>query len=279
MTNKSLNKLTLGKSIILFFLFTGAILILLPLLWMLYSGFKSNSELFIDPWGFPKQLLFKNFILAWEAGIGKYFFNSVVVTISVIALNVSIGILTAYPLARFQFSGRSNWLYLIVGGLMLAPQVGIIPLNNILRAIHLYNTYWAMILTYTAYRLPFTVFLFWSYFESIPKELEEAAIIDGCGSFGVLLNVIVPVSKPMIGTSILLVMRYAWNEFLFALIFIEDTSKKTIPVGLAGMKSQADTDWTVLLAGLTLASLPIVMLYLILQKSMQRGITAGAVKG
>ena len=279
MSNKSINKLTLGKSLILFLLFIGATFIILPLLWMLYSGFKSNNELFIDPWAFPQQLLVENFTRAWKAGIGKYFINSVFVTVSVTVLNVSIGILTSYPLARFKFAERNTWLYVIVGGLMLAPQVGIIPLNNILRAIHLYNTYWAMILTYTAYRLPFTVFLFWSYFESIPKELEEAAIIDGCGSFGVLLNVIVPVSKPMIGTSVLLVMRYAWNEFLFALIFIEDTSKKTIPVGLAGMKSQADTDWTVLLAGLTLASLPIVMIYLFLQKSMQRGITAGAVKG
>jgi raffinose/stachyose/melibiose transport system permease protein len=167
----------------------------------------------------------------------------------------------------------------LVGGLMLAPQIGLISLYKLLQGLGIYNTYWAMIVPYVAYRIPFTVFLLWSYFLFLPREVEEAAYSDGCNSWGILWHVVLPMSKPIIATAALLSARVIWNEFMFALVFVEDSALRTIPIGLMGLKSQVDTDWTVLLAGLTLSALPIILLFILTQKQFVRGLAEGGVKG
>jgi raffinose/stachyose/melibiose transport system permease protein len=187
--------------------------------------------------------------------------------------------MAAYGLSRFHFKGQTMLLILILSGLMLAPQVSLIPLFKILQAIGLYNTYGALILPYVAFQLPFAVFLMRSYFLSIPGELEESAIIDGCNSWKVFWHIIIPMARPIITSCALLAGMHVWNEFMFALVFIEDSSLRTIPVGLMNLRSQLNTNFGIQLAGLAISALPMIIAYIIFQKQFVRGISAGSVKG
>lgn len=265
---------------ILFILLTAlAVSILYPLFWMVMTSFKTNRELFLNTWALPTTWQWSNYVLAWKAGVGRFFFNSVFVTTISTAAATLIGALAAYPLSRFDFRGRTAILLFIVGGLMLAPQISLISLYKLLQGLGIYNTYWAMIVPYVAYRIPFTVFLLWSYFLFLPREVEEAAYSDGCTSWGILWHVVLPMSRPIIATAALLSARVIWNEFMFALVFVEDSALRTIPIGLMGLKSQVDTDWTVLLAGLTMSAIPIILLFILTQKQFVRGLAEGGVKG
>jgi raffinose/stachyose/melibiose transport system permease protein len=260
-------------------LFLFALSIIYPLIWMILNGFKTSSELFLDPFGLPSSYKLDNFIRAWNAGIGHYFFNSVLVTSVVSVVTTLLCAMAAFPLSRYRFKGRNFWFMFILCGLMLAPQVSLISNYKLLQTLHLYDTYWALILPYVAFRIPFTVFLMWSYFMSLPQEVEESACIDGCNSFQIFWRIILPMSKPIMATSVLLTARYVWNDFMFSLVFTESSALKTIPYGLNSMKSSTDTDWTVLLAGLAIACMPIIILFIVLQKNLVRSMTAGSVKG
>ena len=167
----------------------------------------------------------------------------------------------------------------VLSGLMLAPMVAMIPLYKILIGTHLYDTYLAMIVPYVAFRLPFTIFLIWSFFMGIPKDIEESAIIDGCSPVGVLWKIFVPLSKPIISAAAVLAIRTFWNELMFALCFTQSTRLKTVPVGLLSLKSSMETEWPVLVAGLALSALPVVIIYILFQKQLIRNLTAGGVKG
>jgi raffinose/stachyose/melibiose transport system permease protein len=246
---------------------------------MFINAFRTNQELFLDTWGLPKKWLWGNYMKAWKVGVGRYFFNSVFVTSISTFLTVLISSLAAFPLSRFNFKGRGIILMTIISGLMLAPQVSLVSLFKLLQTLGIYNTYLALIVPYVAYYIPFIIFLIWSYFISLPKEIEEAAYIDGCSDWLLFWRIILPMSKPIIATSALLSARVFWNEFMFALVFIEKDKLKTIPVGLMNLKSNLATDWTVLLAALATSALPIIILFLILQRHFVRGLTVGGVKG
>ncbi len=243
------------------------------------SGFKSNSEIMLNTWALPSEWRWENYFLAWEVGVGKYFFNSIIVTVASVIFTVMISAIAAFALSRFEFKYRELILAVIVGGLMLSPQVGLISLYKLLSSLSIYNTYLALVIPYTAYRIPFTVFLMRSYFISLPREVEDSAYIDGCNSWQVFWHIILPMSRPIIATSALLTAMFTWNEFMFALVFIEDSRLKTIPVGLMNLRGALTTQWSVLLAGLTLSALPMIILFLVFQKQLIRGLTAGSVKG
>lgn len=148
-----------------------------------------------------------------------------------------------------------------------------------IKAVHLYNTYWAVILPYIAFRIPFTVFLMRSYFISIPKELEEAAVVDGYNSFQIFTKIIVPISKPIFASCAIVCLNHVWNEFLFANVFLESKKLMTIPIGLMTFKGDLRADYVTMLAGIIIASLPMIILFLCMSKQFVRGLTAGAVKG
>lgn len=255
------------------------VVIAYPLLWMVMSSFKTTDEIFTHSWALPKQWLFENYTAAWNQGISSYFLNSVIVTALTCMITVLVSSLGAYGLSRFEFKFKSTILIICLGGLMLSPQVSLIPLYKMIQSIGLYNTYWALILPYTAYRIPFTILLIRSYFLSIPKELEESAYLDGCTSLGIFVRIFLPMSKPILATATVLTAYHTWNEFMFAIIFIDDNSLKTIPAGLMQFRDALQTDWGVLLAGLTISAVPIVVVFLFLQKYFVRGIANGSVKG
>ncbi|HZG17198.1 MAG TPA: carbohydrate ABC transporter permease [Candidatus Bathyarchaeia archaeon] len=253
--------------------------ILYPLLWLVMNGLKTNSEFFLDTWSLPKQWMWQNYQQAWDAGIGQYFFNSILVTLVSVLIILLLGSMAAYGLSRFRFKGVDALLLIILSGLMLAPQVSLISLYKILQTIGLYNTYWALIVPYVAFQLPFAIFLMRSYFLSIPRELEESAYMDGCNTWRIYLHIILPMGRPILASAALLTGMSIWNEFMFAMVFVEDTNLRTIPVGLMNLRSQLNTNFGVQLAGLTIAALPMIIAFVLFQRQFVRGLTAGSVKG
>ncbi len=256
-----------------------SIIILYPLYWMVISSLKSYDEIYNNVWGLPDVWHFENYATAWSLGISSYFLNSVFVTGATIILVVIIGSMAAFALSRY----RSKWidvsLYMIIGGLMMNPQVALIPLFELLTWMDLINTRWALILIYVAYRLPLTIILIRAFFLSIPRELEESAIIDGCSEFKIYTKIYLPLSIPILITTVVLTAYFAWNEFLFATVFIDSNDLKTIPSGLMNFRDALRTDWGVLLSGMVIASIPMIILLIFLQKYLVRGLSEGSVKG
>ncbi|MBY0091088.1 ABC transporter permease [Priestia megaterium] len=267
-----------GVTIVYVGLIVYFIVIAYPLLWMIISSFKSTEEIFTHSWSMPHTWLIENYVTAWKSGISSYFLNSVIVTGASCFLTVLVSALGAYGLSRFEFQGKAFVLIICLGGLMLSPQVSLIPLYSIIQKLGIYNTHLALILPYVAYRIPLTILLIRAYFLSIPKELEEAARLDGCTSLGILFRIFIPMSTPILLTTTILTAYYTWNEFMFAIIFIDDDSLRTIPAGLMQFRDALQTDWGVLLAGLTISAAPIIMLFLFMQKYFIRGIANGSVK-
>lgn len=251
-----------------------------PFYWMLVNSLKDDMTIFADPIGLPPQAMFGNYLLAWtRADLGRALVNSIIVTTGAVSIIVVTGALAAYPLARMQFVGRTSFLMLFTSGLIVGHEVVLIPLFNMFSHLGLLNSLWAVILTNAAFGLPLTIFLFWQFFRDIPIELEEAARIDGCNSFSLLRYILLPLSKPVIGSVIVLQGLFSWNEYLFALTFLRDKGGKTLPVQLQVFFSEYSTNWSLLFSALVVATLPIIVLYLAMQRSFVKGLTAGAVKG
>lgn len=280
---KSIAKLNLhakvSKNLILLGLLFFALLILYPLFWMFISSLKSYDEIYNNVWSLPTEWHFENYLTAWSKGISSYFMNSLIVTLSTIVLVVLIGSMAAFTLSRYKSRWIDFSLIFIIGGLMMNPQVALIPLFEMLTWMDLINTRWALILTYVAFRLPLTIILIRAFFLSIPKDLEESAIIDGCSEFGIYSKIYLPLSIPIIMTAIVFTAFFAWNEFLFATVFIDSDVLKTIPSGLMNFRDALRTDWGVLLAGMVIASIPMIILLILLQKYLVRGLSEGSVKG
>lgn len=252
-----------------------AILVIYPLIWMVVSSFKSNAEIFASPWGLPSTFRVSNYVHAINNGVLRYFGNSIVVTVASIVTTTLVSAWAAYGLTRMKLPLSQPVLLLILGGLMLAPTVALIPLFRLLQGLGLYNTYWALIVLYTAFRIPFTTFLIRAYMIDLPRDLDEAAIIDGASKWQIFWKIMVPLCRPILVSAALLQALFAWNEFVFALVFINDGDLKTLPVGLMDMQSRLLTDWPVQLAGLTIAALPMMVLFLIGQRAFLRGLTEG----
>ena len=250
-----------------------------PLLWIILNSFKTNQEMFMDSLALPEVWQFGNYAKAWSMGLYRYFGNSVLV--SAIAL---VGILVlasflAYGLTRFRAKGSNIIFIIVLGGMALSEQIALVPLYNILQALHLYDTYAAVILPYIAFRIPFTVFLMRAYFITIPEELEEAAVVDGYTSLQIYTKIIVHIFKPIFASCAIVNLNFVWNEFLFANVFLSDKAIQTIPIGLMTFKGDLKVDYTTTLAGLIIASMPLIILFLLMSKQFVRGLTSGAVKG
>jgi raffinose/stachyose/melibiose transport system permease protein len=247
--------------------------------WIVMTGFKENKEFFRSTWALPAKWVYQNYIDAWKAGVGTYFFNSVYVTAMSVALTIVLSAFLGFLLTRYTFRFKRFVFILILGGMMLSPEVSLIALFKLLQDMKLYNTHWALILTYAAFRVPLTTFLMRSYFIELPPEVEEAAFIDGCSTFQIFTKIILPMSKPIIVTAALLNAMWVWNEFMFGLVFIESSSLKTIPVGLMNLKGALNVRWTTMFAGLAMSAIPIIVVFLLCQKQFVRGLSSGGVKG
>lgn len=260
-------------------LFSGAAIFIYPMVWMFYSSLKTNSEIFTSPWMLPQQLHIKNYITAWEnANLSQAAMNSLLVTFSSVGLILLCSSLAGFAFARLNFRGRDLIFYVFLGGLILPLQTTLIPLYALFSSLNWLSTYQSVILPYVAQGLPFSIFLLRAYFLNLPKELEDAARIDGCSNFGIYWRIFLPIIKPGIATVVIFQFLFIFNEFLFALIFLTEDKVKTLPIAIWSFWGRYITRYGPLFSTLSIITIPIMIIYLLFQKQFIRGLTAGAIK-
>ena len=261
-------------------LLVGAIFAGGPVLWMLSSAFKSNADIF----EYPPKLIDSSFSgSAFNAVFDnpeeiRFFVNSYAVGLSVTAVTLMVAIVAAFALSRYKFALREPLKVLIIGVQAIPPITLVIPLFGVVIALHLYNSYEGLILTYLVFTLPYSVVMMTAYFNSIPRELDEAAKIDGAGSMRTLLRVILPLARPGLVAVGFYAFMISWNEFLFALTLTQTDNMRTVPVGLTLLMGQYNYQWNQIMAMSVLGCLPVVVLFLIFQRHFVSGLSSGAVK-
>jgi raffinose/stachyose/melibiose transport system permease protein len=256
------------------------VLTVYPLVWMVLGGFKSGTEFYSNIWGLPTSLDFSNFVYAWEtAQLGQKFINSIIVTLATMALVLPITSMAGYALAKIRFPGRSLVYGFILLGIMVPYGVIAIPVFTVIADMGLLNSLLGLVLVYAAHGLPLGVFLMYSFFESIPDELEEAAQVDGSSPFGAFFRVVLPLAAPGLATQVIFTGTTVWNEYFMASLLIHSEDLETLPLGLVVFTARFGTDYPQLFAALSIVTLPIIVLYLIAQKQFISGLAAGAVKG
>jgi raffinose/stachyose/melibiose transport system permease protein len=256
-----------------------AVISLYPIFLMLLSSLKTNIEIFKNPMAFPKTWSLTAYRkLLDQLPYFDYLGNSVLVSVVSVVLILVFGTLASFYIARFHFKWNSALFFFFLLGMMIPIKLGIVPLFMLMKSLGLLNTELSLILVYTAIGIPLSVLILTGFFRTLPKELEEAGKIDGCSDLRVLISIITPLMRPALGTVMIMNFITVWNDFFFPLIFIQDEAKKTIPVGMLTLFSEYSTDWSVLFAGLTLSSLPMIILFAVASKQFMEGMTAGAVK-
>lgn len=271
---------TLKKNLLYILLGLFSVMTLSPIVWAVINSFKSEQEYAINPFGLPSQWHWQNYADAWEvANLGTFFWNSIVITVVAAILTVFIGALASYFLARFNFKMR-KWIQLLfLFGMLIPIHATLVPMFLLMRDLGLLDTRISLILPYVAFHLPITIFILVGFMTSFSKEVEESAIMDGCGVFRIFWSIILPMSRPALATVTILNFIYNWNEYLFALVLINDSSLKTIPLGLASFAGEFTTNYTLQMAALIMSLIPTLIFYLLMEKNLVKGMTAGAVKG
>lgn len=290
------------------------IAVVAPLLWVVLNSFRSSQEIFSSPFGLPWlvtgvperyassvpdawQAVVDNYRSAWtKSHFSSFFVNSLLVTLVSLAGILSASAMAAYVLARFSFRGNRLLFMYFISGMMIPAQLVLVPLffqfselsawgsaalHPLGLELRLHDTLSGLITIYIALSLPFTILVLTGFFKTLPGALREAAIVDGCTEYGVFRHVMLPLSKPGMVTAAIFNFLGLWNEYLFALVFVNTTGKKTLPLGLASVSMQAQyrTDYGLMFAGLVIVLLPTLAVYLLLQRQLTRGITVGALKG
>jgi len=271
------NKWLLPQYAILLF-FTAVFLY--PIVWLAINSLKTNDELFSSPWALPSAVAFGNYVRAIVVGnIGRYFVNSVIVSVSVVALTTLFGAMAAYGIARLKWKGAKFTLSLFLAGIMIPTHSTIIPLFYVFQKTGLYNNYVAVVLPHLVFALPMAVFILSGFFSAIPRELEEAAIMDGYSLIQAFFRVIWPVTAPSLVTVAVITFIPAWNDLLFPQIFLSDPNKMTLPVGLTTFMGRYSTDYVGMIAAIIITIIPSIVVYSLLHERIIEGMTAGAVKG
>jgi raffinose/stachyose/melibiose transport system permease protein len=267
-----------GTAYLVLTIFTG--IVLFPLVAMVFGSFKTQYQFYANPWGVPSELNWDNYRYAWTmARIPRFLLNSIIVAAGTVGLTLLLASAAAYGFSSFQFRG-SRPLYLLFVLLLIIPlPIGIIPLYVIVVRLHLVDTYLALILPYTSGSLPLAIVILRAAFQAIPREVTSAARIDGCSNFGAYARIVLPLARPGLATVTILAFIGSWNEFFLALIFIRNPDLMTLPLGLRTFMFQYSTQWTYLFAALTLSILPIVVVYVVLQRQFISGLASGALVG
>ncbi len=259
-----------------------ALLVVFPFLWMLVTSFKTDREIFFSPWSLPASIQWDNFARAWtDASIGRYFLNSLLVVAGSLVLTLLLSSMTAYALARVDFVGNRVIYYTFLVGLMFPVFLALVPLFFVVRDLHLLGTFHGLILVYTAYSLPFTIFFLHGFFRSLPTEVAEAAIVDGASPERVFFQVMLPMAQPGLVAVGIFNFLGQWNQFILPLILMPDPDRYVLSQGLAFLAIQRgyESDWSALFAGLTITMVPTLVAYVLFQRRVQQGLTVGALKG
>ncbi len=288
--------------------------VLLPLAWVFMNSVRSSQEIFENPFGLPWLIVGsphadnpavpspwdaakRNFTSAWvKSHFSSFFFNSAIVTGASLVGILTLSAMAAYVLARFSFRGNRILFLYFISGMMVPAQLVLVPLffqftemSRFLTRltapfgyeVQLHDSLFGLTILYIALSLPFTILVLTGFFKSLPGALREAAIMDGCGEYRVFWHIMLPLGKPGLVTAAIFNFLGLWNEYLFALVFVNASAKKTLPLGLASVSIQAQykTDFGLMFAGLVIVMLPTLLVYILLQRQLTRGITLGALKG
>ncbi len=253
---------------------------LFPFAWMVMTSLQTENDLFAG--GFhllPRQITLENYrTLFASTPIARYFLNSAIVAGLSTALGLFVAVTAAYAFSRFVFRGRRFLMTLFLIIPMIPTVLILIPLFIIMRSLHLVGSYWALLIAYTTFVIPFTVWMLTGFFDSIPADLEEASMLDGSTRLGAAFRILVPLALPGIAATGIYIFIVAWNEFLFALMFTSNDTR-TLPVGLYTFIGQFDVRWGLLTAGGTVVTVPLITLFFFVQGQLVRGLTAGAIRG
>ncbi|BCJ47108.1 sugar ABC transporter permease [Actinoplanes ianthinogenes] len=266
------------------FLIGWALLTTLPLVWAVLSSFKSDNEILTSPWGLPSEVRWENWVRAWgEAHIGRYFLNSAVVVTGALTLTMLFGAMAAYVLARYQFRGRRIVYFAFVGGMMFPVFLALVPLFFVVRNLGLLGTLPGLTLVYAAYSLPFTVFFLTAFFRTLPTSVAEAAMVDGCGHFGLFFRVMLPMARPGLVSVAIFNFLFQWNQYILPLVLMQGAgaeNKWVLAQGLAALAVNEgyQGDFSGLFAGMTIAMLPVLIAYLIFHRQFQSGLSAGQLR-
>lgn len=272
------------KSIILSYLILAfaTLIVLLPFFWMLVSSFKSQRELFAyPPKFFPTVWKWQNYKQVLSAGSISFFemfFNSMKVTIPVVVLNITFSSLAAYAFARIKFPYKKFLFMLFISSMMIPAAVVMIPKFMLFTKLKLVDTYWPLIIPHS-FGTAFSIFLLRQFFVTIPIDLEEAAVIDGCGKLRIWATIIMPLSKPIIATLSVFLFQGTYNDFMGPLIYLNSDTKFTVQLGLAGFRNAFSTRYDLIMAGSMLALIPILIIYVVCQKYIIKGIVMSGLKG
>lgn len=260
---------------------SGAVAMVFPFLWMISSSFKEHAySIAFDAGLIPTNPTIANFIKAWKMShFQRYFVNSLFVALTSVVFVVLVSAMMAYAFARFTFPGREPIFYTILLVLMVPNVVGIIPQFLLAKTLGLRNSLWGLIIFYVAGMVPFNTFLLRGFFETLPKELEDAVLIDGGTHFTTFFKIVLPLSKPALATVSIFSFLGFWDEFILALTFIDDASKRTLPIAIASLHGQYGTDWGLVFAASMIALVPVITVFVSLQRYFVGGLTAGAFKG
>jgi len=255
---------------------------LVPLLTALVTAFRSNDDIMLQggPFSLPREIVLTNFQTAWErGGLSRYLPNSFIITLPSLLLTLFLSSLSAYALARFRFRGSRLIFFLYVGGTLLPFQVLMLPVFRLTDALGLYDTFAGLIAIHTAFQLGFCTFLLRNYMRTVPGEIMEAARIDGCGEFRIWWQIMMPLTMPAIAALATLEFTWIFNDYLWAIVLLRNDALKPVTAGLATLQGQYIMDWTVIVAGALLATVPTIFVFLFLQRYFIEGLTLGATKG
>lgn len=262
------------------FLISVAITCLYPLLWMVSSSLKTQETIFKDISLIPHQFRLMNYVLAWrEGGFGHNFLNSIFYTASVVLGIVIVASLAAYAFSRLHFPGRNLLFYIFMAAMMIPIPGSFVALYVLLNKLHLRNTPLGYILCMINVGLSTSIFLLKTFFDKLPRELEDAARIDGCSKLGIWWHVALPLAKPVLAVVVVFNALTVWNEYILALIIFDSRQFMPLQVALQTFQGEFVTNYPLLMAGLTITALPIIIIYLLMQKYIIKGVTSGAIVG
>lgn len=257
----------------------ATLVVLFPIYFLVVSAFKTQSDYISNLWGLPHSLHLDNFSLSLAGGkFFRRFANSTILAVGSVGLSSFLACLAAYAFARMNFHGKRFLFNLILSLMVIPPVVMIVPMFVTMVRWQLVNTYQGTILIYTGLLMPFSIYLMTNFFQTIPHEIIEAARMDGCSTLGVFWRIMLPLSGPALVTMVVVNALWVWNELLIALVFLQKDDLKTLMVGISALRSRNYTNIPATMAGLVIATIPIVVVYIFGQRYFIRGMTSGAVK-
>lgn len=255
-----------------------AILTGFPFIFILINSFKDMQEYLTNIWALPSQFFLGNFERVLKPSFMRYFLNSFIVSVAGVFIIVIVSSLISYSFAKMNYRYKNALYYIIIAGMMIPVHTTLIPTFTLLSDVGLTNSLVGLLGPYVSYNIPISVFILTQFFKEIPKEIEEAAIIDGCGVFAIYRKIIMPLSGPAIATIVVYTFLNIWNEFINANVLINDSAKKTLPLGIREFYGYQSINIPAILTAILIGSLPIIIIYFSAQEKVVNGLTKGAVK-